>query len=90
MFRPKRLIVASLLIVGLSTFLVVHYSGFIFCPGTDCVDTAAYYKDRLLQQLQIAHVHEPPAWNGTVGDKIIIMAHTNSEDVSWVEKHLPE
>lgn len=57
----------------------------------DCVSSATYWKDRLLQHLQLAYAEtDAPEWNGTVGDKVLVIGHTDAEDVSWVEQYLPE
>ena len=87
----KRTVLVLLIATGISLYFLFENLGPKYCPAADCLDTAVYFKDRILQSLRIAYKDdELPIWNGTVGDKVIIMAHTNSEDVSWVEHYLPE
>ena len=50
-----------------------------------------YASQKILKHLRIAYSDEPTVkWDGKVGDKAIIMAHTSQEDISWVKEKLPE
>ena len=61
------------------------------CIAWSCTDSALYWKDRLLRYMQLAYYEtEAPAWNGTYGDKVLVIGHTDAEDVTWVEQYLPE
>jgi hypothetical protein len=89
-FRPKRFLLISLL---LGSILLIYYSEAIerkYCVASDCVGSALYLRDKLLKQLGLGFRDEAPQWDGRTGDKIIVMAHTALEDITWVEKYLPE
>ena len=57
----------------------------------DRIATAKYLRDHILRSLHLAYDTEKPIQlHGEVGDKIIVMAHTQNEDVSWVKEQLPD
>jgi hypothetical protein len=75
-------------------------AGLIYCfitvPGPDgwinswqTMDSAQYLKDTIHDSIYGAD-DTVPSWDGTVGDKVIVMAKMPDEDASWVEQKLPE
>lgn len=70
---------------------------YITVPGSNgwmnswqTMDSAQFVKDSLHDKVFGAPRPAVPKWDGVVGDKMIVMVHLPSEDVSWVERELPE
>lgn len=77
-------------------------AGLIYCaitvPGPNgwlnswqTMDSAQYVQDLLHDKIYGSlEDSRGPAWDGVVGDKVIVMAAMPDEDTSWVEQKLPE
>ena len=85
--RPQKIIV--IILTALLVAAIIVFSVDDVWVAHDRIGTARYVKERILKALHLAY-DDVPIWDGKVGDKVIVMAHTYAEDVSWVEKELPE
>ena len=79
------LIVICIIVYHLFTILGNHG----YYAAYDRKGSIVYLKDKILNGLGVSY-QDSFRWDGKVGDKVIVMAHTMKEDVSWVEEHLPE
>jgi hypothetical protein len=78
---------------GLSAFFVAIL---LAAPGEfgwlrhiQTMDSGRYIKEQV-KQAWIPSTDHSPEWNGTIGDKIVVMSHMAHENVSWVKTELPE
>ena len=81
-----------ILIVAVVVLCVCIYDMFTVFGNHAAYDSKgsiSFMKDSILKGLRLSY-QDSFKWDGKVGDKVIVMAHTYQEDVSWVEEHLPE
>ena len=78
----------------LLSFIITEVALFFkdsFHFANDQIAAAQFLSQRVLRSLRLAYDDEIPIkWDGKVGDKVIVMAHTRQEDPSWVKEKLPE
>ena len=93
--RPQKVatVLLGILVVSATVLLssgVLHSSDNLNA-SYDRLAPVRYASQKILKHLHIAYSDELTVkWDGKVGDKVIVMAHTSQEDVSWVKEKLPE
>ena len=76
---------AVLLVTGLFVLLYIKFS-----ETWDQYNAPAYAWASLQNTFRGSTLDNPPAVEGKVEDKVVIMARVESEDTDWVAENLPE
>ena len=88
--RRTRLLI-FLFLLGFSWFVYWDLTTNFCVEETSCITTAYFFRDYILRSLHLAFPLDTVfASDDILLDRIIVIAHTDKEDVAWVKKRLPE
>lgn len=92
-FRSSRRIRLFIILglAGLSCFVYWDLTTNFCIEESSCVTTAYFFRDYILRSLHLAFpLTDVSASKDILLDRIIVVAHTNQEDVAWVKRRLSE
>ena len=89
---PRRVKLLFLLFfLGLGYFLYWDLTTNFCIEESSCIPTFYYFRDYVLRSLHLAYSLDDAPLNTPVShDKVIVIAYTEKEDISWVQRRLPE